>query len=166
MKRLLPIAFTAATLPFAALTAHAEDGSLAGKLYLGGGFNQNVIDSPWGGSEDATGFTLFGGMYFDNSIQGLNSSVEIGYNDTEDFYDNSDTDIKGPWAAVVGEKFLPEVDPRLSVLGRIGIDFGDDDGLLLGAGVGFHPVEKVGLRAEFINKDASSVYQLSALVHF
>ena len=166
MKRLLPIVMTATTLPFAALTAQAEGNRLPDALYIGAGFSQNVIDSPWGGSEDATGYSLFGGMEFDNSVEGLTSSVEIGYSDTGDFYDNSDSDINGPWAALVGKKSLPEIDPRLSVLGRIGLDLGDDDGLLLGAGVGFDPMDKLGLRAEFINKDASSVYQISALLHF
>ena len=166
MKRLLPTTLLLATLPMATASLHAEPSDLAGNVYLGGGFSQNVIDSPWGGSESATGITLFGGIEFDNSMAGLNSSVELGYSDTGDFYDNSDTDIQGPWIALVGEKFLPEIDPRFSAVGRLGVDFGDDDGLLLGAGVGFHPMNNFGLRAEFINKDASSVYQLSALVHF
>ena len=165
MKRLLPIVITAATLPFAAVSAQAEN-RLPENLYIGGGFNQNIIDSPWGGSESATGFTVFGGLDFENGIAGLNSSVELGYGDTEDFYDNTDSDINGPWVALVGEKSLPEIDPRLSVLGRLGLDLGDDDGLLLGAGVGFDVTNNVGLRGEFINKDATSVYQISALLHF
>ena len=46
------------------------------------------------------------------------------------------------------------------------LDLGDDDGIFLGAGAGFKVNEQVGLRAEFINKDASSVYQVGALFHF
>ena len=97
------------------------------------------------------------------------TAVEFGYSDTGDFYNsngNGDEDINGVWVAAVAEKYLPEIDPRLSVIGRGGLDLGDDDGIFLGAGAGFKVNEQVGLRAEFINKDASSVYQVGALFHF
>lgn len=163
-KYLLPIILTAA-----ASSALAEGSPLNNKLYVGINLSHNTINSPFsnGGDADASGYSAFTGLKFNNSVEGLTTSAEIGYSDTEDFFNsNGDADINGIWVAGVAEKTLPEIDPRLSVLGRIGLDFGDDDGIFLGAGAGFKASDLLSLRAEFINKDASSVYQIGALIHF
>lgn len=165
-KYLIATAISAATIT----TVSAEENTLRNAFYVGGAVNHNVIDSPFGGDElDANGYSLFGGYKFDNSVADLMTAVEFGYSDTGDFYNsngNGDEDINGVWVAAVAEKYMPEIDPRLSVIGRGGLDLGDDDGIFLGAGAGFKVNEQVGLRAEFINKDASSVYQVGALFHF
>jgi len=159
-----------AALSVACTTAMAEGNNLQDTIYIGGAVNHNVIDSPFGGDElDANGYSIFGGYKFKNSVPDLITSAELGYSDTGDFFDsngNGDEDINGIWVAAVAEKFLPEIDPRLSVIGRGGLDLGDDDGIFLGAGAGFKVNDKVGLRAEFINKDASSVYQFGAIFNF
>ncbi|MEQ3692239.1 MAG: outer membrane beta-barrel protein [Thalassolituus sp.] len=162
-KYLLPVILTAATA-----SAMADDSPLKDRLYVGANLSHNTIDSPFGGDDvDAGGYSIFTGLKFDNSIEGLTTSAELGYSDTKDFFDsNGDADINGVWVAGVAEKTLPEIDPRVSALARIGLDLGDDDGILLGAGLGFHATEMLSLRAEFINKDASSVYQVGAVFNF
>jgi len=167
-KYLIPALLSAMAVPAFADDHMNDSNQLAKRMYLGGGVNHNVIDSPFSGQDaDANGYTVFAGLEFANSVAGLMTSAELGYSDTGEFYDGpGDTDIDGIWVAAVAEKSLPEIDPRLSALARGGLDLGDDDGIFLGAGVGFKASEQVGLRAEFINKDASSVYQFSALFHF
>ena len=163
MKALLIAAVVAAT---AQVQAQAEGTQIElDKLYIGGNLTHNVIDSPFGGSSlDANGVSVFAGYAFANDIPQVNTYAELGYSQTDDFF--ADSDIRGIWAAAVAEKALPEVDPRLSALARFGIDFGDDDGMFIGAGAGFRASDALSLRAEFINKDASTVYQLGAVVHF
>ena len=64
------------------------------------------------------------------------------------------------------KKDLPEISRNLFAIGRAGLDFGDDDGLLLGAGAGFHLTPKVDVRGEYLAKNASTVYQASLVVNF
>ncbi|WP_370291788.1 outer membrane beta-barrel protein [Thalassolituus sp.] len=167
MKYVLPLAFALASTT-AIADDHASSGNVKDRIYLGANISHNTIDSPFsGGDLDAAGYSIFGGLKFPNSTAGLTTSAEFGYSDTEDFFNgNGDTDINGFWLAGVAEKSLPELDPRLSAIGRLGLDFGDDDGIFLGAGIGFKASEVLGLRAEFINKDASGVYQIGALFNF
>lgn len=162
-KYLLTVILTAATS-----SAIAEGSPINDKLYVGANLSHNTIDSPFnGGDVDASGYSLFAGLKFNNSVEGLTTSAELGYSDTKDFFkSNGDADINGVWIAGVAEKTLPELDPRISALARIGLDLGDDDGILFGAGLGFHATDMLSLRAEFINKDASSVYQIGALINF
>lgn len=166
-KHLLPMILTMAT---ATTSVMAEESALTNNLYVGANLSHNNIDSPFGGNDlDAGGFSIFGGLKLKNSVAGLTTSAELGYSDTKDFFDNNgngDADINGIWVAGVAEKTLPEINPRLSVLGRIGLDLGDDDGIFLGAGAGFKASDLLSLRAEFINKDASSVYQIGAVLNF
>jgi hypothetical protein len=135
------------------------------KLYVGGGVSQNVIDSPFGGSNlDASGFSLFAGYTLNDDIEQVDTSVELGYSQTGDFVGNND--ISGVWLSAVAQKHLPEIDHRLSALARAGVDFGDDDGMFMGFGAAFQLIPQLDIRAEFINKDASTVYQLAAIYKF
>ena len=170
MKSLTPLLLTSIITTSLAIPAFADEEAnkkiqVENRLYVGGGLNMNVIDSPFGGSDDASGVTLFAGYKFDNNIhQDLTTSLEFGYGNTSDF--GNDKDITSLYLAAVGDKKLPEIDPKLSVIGKIGLDVGDDDGILLGAGVGYQVAPAVQVRLEFINKDASSQYQASALFNF
>ncbi|MCA6065078.1 outer membrane beta-barrel protein [Thalassolituus marinus] len=163
MKKMIATGLMMLAVP-AVATAEGFDQS---KLRLGAGFNNNVIDSPFGGSSiDALGFSLFAGYELDNNMSDVTTSVEAGYNQTEDFINSVDSDVSGLWVAGVAEKNLSEINPRLFAMARLGLDLGDDDGLFLGAGVGMHLNEKVDLRGEYINKDATTVYQISAVLNF
>ena len=161
-RYLTPLILTAA---FTSAPAMA-DGFDASDLYVGGGVSENVVDSPFGGgSDDAVGYTLFAGYEFDNDYSQVKTSAEIGYSETDEFDDVND-DISGLWLAGVIEKDLPEISRNLFAIGRAGLDFGDDDGLLLGAGAGFHLTPKVDVRGEYLAKNASTVYQACLVVNF
>lgn len=167
MKYLLPLAFSALLVPVAANAEQTSKGFQPGHLQVGGSISQNVVDSPFGGSSrDAFGYSVFAGYEFDNDISQVKTTAEIGYSDTDDFYNGPDSDISGLWLAGVAEKQLPEIHRNFFALARIGLDFGDDDGILLGAGAGFHLTPEVDIRGEYINKDASSVYQASMVFNF
>ena len=88
----------------------------------------------------------------------------MGYSQTGDFIGNND--ISGLWLSALAQKHLPEIDNRLSALARAGVDFGDDDGLFMGVGAAFQLIPQFDIRAEYINKDASTVYQLGAVYKF
>lgn len=163
MKKIM---LTSALLTSLSATANDDKMQLiVDNLYLGGSVSQNVIDSPFGGSSlDASGFSVFAGYELNNDIQQVETSVEVGYSKTGDFVTNND--ISGLWLSAVAQKHLPEIDQRLSALARAGIDFGDDDGVFMGVGVAFSLIPQVDLRAEWINKDASTVYQFGAAYKF
>lgn len=160
IKLALPLLLAAASV------SHAEtrQGADLSRLQIGGGLSYNIIDSPFGhGSSDASGILLFGGYRLDSAWPGITSSVELGYNRTSRF-DEYHENISGPWIALVGERGLPEVDRRLSLLGRVGLDVGDDDGILMGVGVGFRVDPRIQLRAEYINRDASTQTLASLMI--
>lgn len=165
MKIKLAAALSAALL---ASAASAEQATIdSSKLRLGGSISQNVVDSPFGGgSYDAMGFSVFAGYELPNDMNQVTTSVEVGYSKTDDFFSGTNSDISGLWIAGVAEKDLPEISPKLFALARFGLDLGDDDGLLMGAGAGLHLSSKLDARAEYINKDASSVYQASVIFKF
>lgn len=161
MKKLLPLALMCA-LP---ITAQAE-GFDRNRLHLGAGVSYNQFDAPFGGrTESAAGVNLFAGYELKNNIADVVTYVEGGYAQTDDFY-GSGTDVRGLWVSGVMEKDLPEIGRNLFVLGRLGVDIGDDDGVFMGAGAGVHLNRKTDLRAEFLNKDATSVVQVSLTFGF
>lgn len=163
MKKILAIAIVSALSPAFASAAEFDQS----KLYAGGSLTNNVVDSPFGGgSASAIGFAGFAGYELDNNFGDVTTSIEAGYSTTDDFYSGFDSDISGLWVAGVVQKTLDEINPQLFAIARLGLDLGDDDGLLMGAGAGFQLNEQLDLRAEFINKDASSVYQVSAVFNF
>lgn len=167
MKKHFPLLLAFSALPMVAQADNSGQGLQPERLQLGGSLSQNVIDSPFGGSNvDATGLSIFAGYELDNDIDQVKTTVEVGYTQTDDFFNGPDSDISGFWFAGVAEKQLPEINPNLFAIARLGLDIGDDDGILLGAGAGFHLTPKLDVRGEYINKDASSVYQASFVLNF
>lgn len=45
------------------------------------------------------------------------------------------------------------IQDQISVIGRLGLDIGDDDGLMIGAGLGFDVNKNIELRAEYVIRD-------------
>ena len=167
MKKHFPLLLAFSSLPMMAQADNSGQGFQPERLQLGGSLSQNVIDSPFGGGNvDATGLSIFAGYELDNDIDQVKTTVEVGYTQTDDFFNGPDSDISGFWFAGVAEKQLPEINPNLFAIARLGLDIGDDDGILLGAGAGFHLTPKLDVRGEYINKDASSVYQASFVLNF
>jgi len=57
---------------------------------------------------------------------------------------------KGLWANGVGRLM---VTPSVELIGRLGLDFGDDDGLMAGIGAGVLLSKNFKLRLEFVQRD-------------
>ena len=53
---------------------------------------------------------------------------------------------------------------KLSVVGRAGLDVGDDDGLMIGAGLGFQVSEKMDIRAEYVIRDQIDSLQVNLVI--
>jgi len=162
-----------AMLVAASSSAMAEQAvQLPQGFYAGGGINYNDLDlssvADGASNETATGIQLFAGLPLANNIEGFNTFAEAGYFRTSefDFGPGLEETVTGIWGAAVMTKDLNEINPNLYALGRIGIDLGDDDGIFMGIGAGYKINEKVDVRAEFVNKDLITSYQLNALYRF
>lgn len=134
------------------------------KVFFGGGLSQNDFS----GSDTGTGYQFFGGYEFGEIARNLNFDVEVGYMTTGDmdvcqdlpFFGRVCTaaEAKGLWATGVGRFVLS---PQFEVLGRAGLDFGDDDGLMFGVGAGFLIDKRSSLRLELVERDNVSSVQLN-----
>jgi hypothetical protein len=146
-----------------AMSASAE-GLDANRFYVGGGFAFNSL--PAAGS--AVGFQLFGGYDLNFKINDdISTALEIGYMDSGNFdhYYNSASsdDAKGVWLSAVESVPLSN---KVDMLVRLGYDFGDDDGLMLGSGLEYKFDTKVAFRMEYVARDHINGLQANLLVHF
>jgi hypothetical protein len=137
-------------------------------LYLGAGVSRNSLS---GASNNPIGFQFFGGYKLDEvvNLDPVTFAVEVGYMDSGDFEVRQfglTQDIgsaSGLWVnAVFGYPLTPEV----NLLGRIGLDFGDDDGLMLGFGAGYRLNPNVELRGEYVIRDDINSLQANFVYHF
>ena len=140
-------------------------------FYMGGGLSFNSIDagSIFSGAdrETASGLQIFAGLPIPNSIKGFETYAEAGYFQTSEFdFSGKEERVRGIWGAGVLQRDLNEIDPNLYALARIGLELGDDDGVFMGMGAGYRITPKIEVRAEFLNKDLLTSYQLNALVRF
>ena len=141
-------------------------------LYVGGGINYNDLDVgsifPGDNNETAFGFQVFAGIPIASSIEGFKTFAEAGYFQTSSFKlaPGVKEKVTGIWGAGILQRDLNEIDPNLYGLARIGLEIGDDDGIFMGIGAGYRISPKVDVRAEFVNKDLLSSYQLNALIRF
>jgi hypothetical protein len=143
-------------------------GFATSRLHIGGGLSVNQLD----GFDDATGYQLLVGYDLDFSLGAASSSVEAGYMDSGEFdlhlgFPGSvtaslSTEAKGAW--VTGNIAYP-LNPSFDLLARAGYDGGDDDGLMLGAGLAYGLAEKYTIRAEYVVRDETESLQLN-LIYF
>jgi len=121
--------------------------SVTNKLFFGGGVSSNEVS----GSDSALGWQIFGGYGFGEVAPKVFIDAEAGYMDTGDMSRaGGNVKANGLWAAGVGRIMVA---PSVELIGRLGIDFGDDDGLLAGVGVGFLLTKNVKLRLEYVQRD-------------
>ncbi len=160
MKKLVCII----TLMVLSSAANAEGAIDAQRIYLGGGLGFNSLP----GYGSARGFQFFGGYDFAFKLNDdISSAIEIGYMDTGDFdrYNgtNSNEDVKGLWVAMLESVPLSN---KTDMLVRLGYDFGDDDGVLLGTGMQYKFTTKVAMRMEYIARQNVNSLQANVLFHF
>jgi hypothetical protein len=125
------------------------------RLFFGAGLSSNEVS----GSDSAVGWQVFGGYGFGQVASNLYFDAEVGYMDTGDMErPGGDVKANGLWAAGVG-RFL--VTPNIELLGRLGLDFGDDDGLLGGIGAGLILTKNIKLRLEYVQRDKVDSWQFN-----
>lgn len=149
----------------------AEGGSITlqtNNFYFGGGFGFN---SHKGGR--STGFQILGGYEFAGKVAGaISTAVELGYMDTgtfevKDLPDGSsrsiNEDAEGIWLDVV---WAYPISNRVEGLWRVGYDFGDDDGVMAGAGMGYNFNRNWALRSEYVVREAVNSFQFNVVYGF
>lgn len=153
---------------FIALMVLAVNAGAAGidaqRIYVGGGLGFNNLP----GVGSSQGVQIFAGYDFNFKINDdIASAVEFGYMDSGDFerYNNTSNfgDATGAWLSVVESVPLSS---KTDMLVRFGVDFGDDDGLLLGTGLQYKFDTKVAFRMEYVAREHINGLQANLLVHF
>ena len=140
-------------------------------FYLGGGLGFNAK-----GGGRSIGYQFLAGYEFAGKLNGdISSAIELGYMDTDtfegkDLRDGSTGNIgpspqeaKGIWLNYVGSYPMSN---RVEGLWRVGIDFGDDDGIMAGAGMGYNFNRHWALRTEYVVREAVNSLQFNLLFGF
>jgi len=145
------------------VAAQAE-GIDTSRLYIGGGLNFNSLP----GAGSARGVQFFGGYELATKMNDdITTSLELGYMDSGKFENiNNSTRINaanGMWASVV--EAVP-VSTKVDVLARLGYDFGDDDGVLLGTGVQYKFNTKSSMRMEYVSREHITGLQANVFFKF
>lgn len=146
-------------------TALASDRE--GETRIGGGLSSNSAS----GVSNEIGFQLQGSYNFGElfGVDDLDFLVEGGYfNSGIEFVECTPTgctteDVDGMWATGVGAYRMNE---DLSLLGRAGLDFGDDDGLMIGGGAAYHMSDQMDLIGEVVIRDNITSLQFNATYAF
>lgn len=136
----------------------------AKQFYVGGGLGFNSLP----GAGSATGFQIMGGYEFKTKLnEDITSALEIGYMDTGKFDHINNTtssdDVNGVWIAMLESVPLSR---KTDMLVRLGYDFGDDDGLLLGTGLQYKFTTKIAMRMEYIARQHVNALQANVLFKF
>lgn len=169
MKRFLLI--TALTLLSTAAYAQQPVQFTPDRIYFGAGASQNDYSDF---SDSATGYQFFAGW----DIIRLNNfqiGAEVGYMDAGETKDKVTTcyfgycvtatakeKATGFWATGVASYALT---PTVDLIGRAGLDFGDDDGAMAGVGVGFNLAPHFKLRGEYVVRQHIDSLQLNLIYH-
>jgi len=137
-------------------------------FYLGGGVGFNTASGGHG-----NGLQILAGYTFDFKLNGdISTAIELGYMDSGTFttknFANDTTgpareEAKGVWLNVV-ESF--PISNRVEALARFGFDFGDDDGLMVGGGLGYNFTRNWLVRSEYVVRDHSNSFQFNLLYNF
>ncbi len=127
-----------------------------GRLSIGGGISNNDISRP---KQDETGIQFIAAYDLTqvNLVEGIGSSIEVGFMDFG--FDSNSTGIWGSY--VVDGNFSG----GFGWLAQAGLDFGDDSGLLVGAGLKFMLNSKTDLRLEYVARDEVDSLQINFLYH-
>ena len=137
------------------------------KLLFGVGISRNDVSR----SDNGTGVQLFGAYPLGAVAKNIHISAEAGYMDTGSmdipagatppFGTRRDVRAKGIWANGVAHFTLS---PQAELLARAGLDFGDDDGLMAGVGIGLALSKRSQLRIELVERDNVESLQLNFVI--
>ena len=128
-------------------TVAVAQGLDTSKLFFGAGLSSNDVS----GSDSATGYQIFGGYGFGEVTPKVFIDAEVGYMDTGNMTRRGgNVKANGLWANGVGRLMLA---PSIELIGRLGLDFGDDDGLMAGIGAGVLLSKNFKLRLEYVQRD-------------
>lgn len=135
----------------------------ADRFYGGGGIGHNELNG-----DSAFGYQVFAGYLFPSRGGDATPALEVGFWDSGDIdvntpAGNRSADASGLWAT--GVLSVPVAD-RVSLFGRAGYDFGDDDGLMAGGGLGYELNSRVSLRGEIVVRDETESLQANAVYWF
>jgi hypothetical protein len=166
LKRLAPAALAALLAAVAGPALAQQQWYSGGQWYGGGGVNTNSLSN----FDDSVGFQVFAGYEFTNLDMGAASLMgEFGWFTSGDFDRQLQPGVTqsvsadGVWATAVVSYPLAE---RFYVLGRLGLDFGDDDGLMLGGGLGYRFNPAVDVRGEYVARDNVNSLQANLVIRF
>ena len=161
-------------LMFISSAAVAAEGSSVtintSSFYLGGGLGFNSYQG-----RRSTGYQFLGGYEFAGKLNGdISNAIELGYMDSGTFeakdLDDGSTNTasrsnkaKGVWLNYVGSY---PIGNRVEGLWRLGLDFGDDDGIMVGAGMGYNFNRHWALRSEYVIRETVDSFQFNLLYGF
>jgi len=157
VSRFIAVALVATGLSSVA-AAHVFDNR---RLFFGGGFAQNSVSN----FDNATGFQIFGGYNFRELAPKFSVDAEAGYMDTGKFKRTAptlETKAKGLWGSGVARYMVA---PQWELLGRLGYDFGDDDGVMVGVGGGYIVNKNLKLRLEYVMRDTVDSLQFNVVFY-
>lgn len=157
MKKML----VAVALGLAAAPAWAQ-GFKQDNFYAGAGINLNWAS----GVDEAVGAQIFVGYELDMlDAAPLALAVEAGYMDTGNFERRGLRvgSASGLWTTAVASYRL---NPALELLARLGLDLGDDDGPMLGVGVGYAVSKELAVRGEYVVRDDIDSLQANVVLRF
>ena len=145
-------------------SAAAAQGFDLRRLFFGASLSVNSVP----GSDDGAGFQVFSGYNFPAIAPNLYVDAEAGYMDTGKLERKGCTGVfcdakaNGVWANGV-VRYL--VTPKVDLIGRVGVDFGDDDGLMGGIGAGYIVSPHFKVRLELVKRDDVTSVQFNALFY-
>ena len=132
------------------------------KIYFGGGLGFNSLSGI--DLSDGMGFQFFGGYDLPVKMGKGKLSLEVGYMDSGNMEFGNifgipiEVKATGLWGNAV---FSLPVQAKLNVVARAGLDIGDDDGFMFGAGLGFNLNPKMELRGEYVMRDTVDSLQVN-----
>lgn len=136
-------------------------------FYAGGGIGINSVS----GFDDAIGPNLFAGYNMGEifGVEKLDLMIEAGYMDSGEFESSNflgqtvTSEASGLWTTGVVRYNLNDM---WSFFGRLGMDLGDDDGVMIGGGAEFHLSEPFAIRGELVERDNISSIQANFVWDF
>ena len=128
-------------------------------LSIGIGLSSNSIDEDDNDEDDEIGYQFF--VAYDlvevDLMEGVNSAIELGLMDY-----GFKRDSTGLWGTYTVDGIISG---DLGWLARAGFDIGDDNGLMMGAGLSYIADEKTELRFEYVARDEVDSWQFNYLFH-